>query len=135
MRRLGFLLLTAVLIGCGSDSSTGPSSATIAGTWNLQSINGTTLPFTLAQTGANKIELTSDIIVVSGTGSFTQTSTLRTTDNGQVTTQSVADAGTYTLNGSAVTLRWNSDGSISTGSWVGNTITATGDGLAFVYKR
>jgi hypothetical protein len=89
----------------------------------------------LAQTGTNKAEIVGDVYVISGTGSFTQTTTVRTTTNGVATTQSVADAGTYTLNGTAITVRYNSDGSTATGSWSGNTITVTQDGLAAVYTR
>jgi hypothetical protein len=133
-RSLLILGLGLALGACGSDSST-EASATIAGTWNLQSVNGSALPFVILQSGANKAEILSDVITISGTGSFTQTTTVRTTVNGAATTQSVADAGTYTLSGSAITLRFNSDNSTGTGSWSGNTITATADGFAYVYKR
>jgi hypothetical protein len=133
MRRLT-VFLALLAIACGSDSSTAPGG-TIAGTWSLKTINGTSLPFVLAQTGTNKAEIVGDVYVISGTGSFTQTTTVRTTTNGVATTQSVADAGTYTLNGTAITVRYNSDGSTATGSWSGNTITVTQDGLAAVYTR
>jgi hypothetical protein len=130
-----FLLLSALaLAACGSDSSTAPAP-TIAGTWTLQTINGSALPFTIAQTATSKIEVLSDVITISGTGSFTQTTSLRSTTSGVATTQSVADAGTYVVNGSAVTLRFNSDGSTGTGSWSGDTITTTDGGFALVYKR
>src|SRR4051794_31957175 len=101
MRHFMIMLASIALAGCGGDATTAPT-ATIAGTWNLKSINGTPLPFTLAQTGTNKLELMSDVFVISGTGSFTQTTTLRSTTNGVPTTQSLADAGSYVLNGTAV---------------------------------
>lgn len=133
MIRWTALLLVAGLMACGGET-TAPA-ATIAGTWNLQTINGTTMPFVIAQTGANKDELLSDMLVVSGTGSFTQTTTLRSTRNGAASTQSIADAGSYSLNGSAVSFRWNSDNSTGTGSWTGNTLTMAADGFAVVYTR
>src|SRR6185436_17936516 len=73
-------------IACGSDSTTGPTAVSLAGTWNLQSINGSSLPFVIAQTGANKAELVSDVVTVVSTGSFTEITTVRSTINGQVTT-------------------------------------------------
>jgi hypothetical protein len=133
MRRLA-VFFALLALACGSDSSTTPGG-TIAGTWSLKTINGTSLPFIVAQTGADKLEIVSDVYVISGTGSFTETTTLRATTNGVATTQSVADAGSYTLNGTAITVRYNSDGSSVTGSWSGNTITVTQDGLAAVYTR
>jgi hypothetical protein len=134
MRRCLALFAVALITACGSDASTAPQP-TIAGTWTLQTINGSPLPFIVAQTGTNKVELVSDVVVISGTGSFTETSSVRTTTNGVATTQSVADAGSYTLNGTAVTLHFNSDGSTATGSWSGNTVTVTDVGLALVFTR
>lgn len=138
MRRTAFVatMILAVLsaAGCANDS-TSPATQSIAGSWTLQSVNGSSMPFIVAQTGTNKTELLSDVIAISGTGSFTQTTSVRTTTNGVPTTQSVADAGSYTLNGSAITLHFNSDGSTGTGSWSGNTITTTDGGFALVYKR
>jgi hypothetical protein len=133
MRRLLPFIFLAIA-ACSTDSTTGPTGS-IAGTWTLQTVNGFSLPFTIEQTVTDKVELLSDVIVISGTGSFTQTATVRTTTNGAATTQSAADAGTYTLNGTAITLHFNSDGSTGTGSWSGNTITTTDGGLALVFKR
>ena len=135
MRRLLVLALSLVA-ACGGDSTTAPPvQEQIAGTWTLSTVNGAPLPFTIAQTGTNKIEILSDVFVVVSTGSFTQTTTVRSTINGVVSTQSVADAGTYTVNGTAITLHFNSDGSTGTASWSGNTMTTTDGGIALVYLR
>lgn len=128
------MLASAAACG-GGDSPTEPTQVSVAGTWSLQTINGTRLPYVVAQTGADKLEVTSDVLSVSGTGSFTQTTTVRLTQNGQVSTQSVADAGSYTLNGSAASFRFNSDGSTGTASISGNTMTVATDGFAYVYTR
>jgi hypothetical protein len=129
------LICAAVLAaGCGSDS-TAPK-ASIAGTWSLQTINGTPLPFTIQAQGANKEEVTADIVTLTNDGSFTELASLRFTINGAVTTQSVPDAGRYTLNGTAVVVTFNSDGTSATGSWDGsNTITIADQGFAEVYRR
>jgi hypothetical protein len=134
MRVIACLLLI-VAAACGSDSPTQPTATSVAGTWSLQTINGTALPYVVAQTGADKVELTSDVLTVVPSGSFTEITTLRVTQNGQVSTQSVPDAGSYTLNGTAVSFTFNSDGSSGTGSISGNTLTVTSDGIALVYKK
>jgi hypothetical protein len=134
MRTIACLLLVATM-ACGGDSPTQPTATSVAGTWRLQTINGTALPYVVAQTGADKVELTSDVITAVPSGSFTQLTTVRVTQNGQVSTQSLPDAGSYTLNGSAVTFTFNSDGSTGTGSIGGNTLTVTSDGLALIYRK
>lgn len=137
MRRLIALLLTVGLVGCGSDATS--PSASIAGTWSLKTVNGAALPFVILASGTDKEEIVSDVFTLTANGAshgaFTQLSTYRLTQNGQVTSQSIPDAGTYTLNGSAVTLQFTSDGSSVTGSWSGNTITVGQSGVVGVYQR
>lgn len=122
------------LAGCGGDSGTGPDRASVVGTWNLQTVNGQPLPYVIAQQGADKVELTRDSFTFSSS-TFTQTTDYRLTQGGQVTTGSDADAGRYTLNGDAVTVEFNSDGSSATGALAGNTITITDEGIVGVYRR
>lgn len=133
MKKL-FLAFLCVTLACSSDS-TGPTEASVAGTWTLQSINGTNLPFVFAQTGANKAEITADVLTVTSSGSFTQITTVRITENGQVTTQTVPDAGSYVLNGTNVTFQFQSDGSIGTGTVSGGTLTVSTPGFSYIYKK
>ena len=136
MRRLVALFL-ALAAACGGESSTGPSSntPTIVGTWDLKTVNGQAVPFVIAQIGLDKIEILSETYTFVPGGAFTQITSVRLTQNGAATTASESDAGTYTLNGSAVSLRWNSDGSTGTASLSGNTLTAAEGGFSAVYQR
>src|SRR5512146_3171833 len=101
MRRLIPLVALAVAVACGSDSTTQPTVASLAGTWTLQSVNGSPLPFTVTQTGTDKVELLSDVVTASANGTYTEAVQFRTTLNGQSTTDTESDAGTFTLNGTA----------------------------------
>jgi hypothetical protein len=132
-RRLFAIAVIAVATACGGDS-TAPTVISVSGTWNLKSINGQNLPYVLAQTGQNKQELTADVISVVGS-SFTQVTTVKTTVNGQVTTQTFSDAGSFTLNGTAVSFRFNSDNSTATGTVSGNTFTVAVEGFSYVYQK
>jgi len=134
MRSLISLALV-ILVACGDDSTTAPTNDSVAGTWSLQSINGTGLPYVVFQIGADKVELVSDVVVAVASGAFTQTTVVRTTTSGQVTTESQADAGTWSLNGTAVTFQFNGDGTTGTGSISGNTMTIAESGFAFVYRK
>jgi hypothetical protein len=136
MRRFVTLVVLLAFTACGgSDSPSAPTPASVAGTWNLQSINGSALPFVIAQTGANRAEILSEALTVVSTGSFTQITTIRTTVNGVVATESAADAGSYVLNGTAATFTFNSNGSVGTGQVTGSTLTVATTGVVYVFKK
>ena len=127
------LLCTAA---CGGDDSpTAPTMASIAGVWNLQTVNGSPLPFVAAQSGSDKIEVLGDAITVTANATFTQLTQLRVTQGGQTSTQSVPDAGSYTLTGKTVTFTFDSDGSSGTGTLNGNVLTVAESGISLVYRK
>jgi hypothetical protein len=132
MRRFVALLAFAALAACGGDSSITPG--TVTGSYSLRTVNGSPLPFTVIQIGADKIEITGDVIILNEGGTFTETTSQRTTENGVVTTSTIDDAGTYTLTGTAITLTSPESGSIS-GAVSGGTMTLTLEGLAAVYSK
>ena len=121
------------LAACGSDSSTAPTSASMAGTWNLSTVNGASLPFVVQSTNP-KIEILSEQLQVNANGTFTQTAQVRYTQGTTVSTQAIADAGTYTLSGTAATFVWN-DGSSGTGTVSGAKFTVGEDGSSFVFTK
>ncbi len=137
MRRSKFLsciIAVAFTAACGgSDKAIGPTLASISGTYDLKTINGSNLPFVVAQTGSNKTEITADVVTATGSA-FTELLTVRATQNGQVTTQTFSDAGSFTLNGNAVTFAYQ-DGSTGTGTVSGNTFTVAVDGFSFFYQK
>jgi hypothetical protein len=138
MRRVVSLVaIVAALSGCGSDS-TGPTTASFAGTWNLTSVNNLALPYTIPSS-VPMTEVLSDQFVMTATGTFTETFNLRFTDTGGVvTTKSFTDAGTYTLIGTAASFKFNSDQSVTPGSVNGNTFTISGganNAITFLYTK
>jgi hypothetical protein len=126
-------LALALATACGGGDSTGPA-ASVAGTYTLQSMNGFPLPYILFQAGADTYEVLDDAIVLNDGGTWTETGHDRTTISGTATTSTLEDGGTYTLQGTALTLTSSSSGFI-TGSLNGTTITLTGPGLVGVYTR
>jgi hypothetical protein len=125
------LLALAAAVACG-DSSTSPAEA--SGTYTLQSVNGSPLPFTLSEVDATKFEITSDQLALNDDGTWTEAGLIRTTQNGQVTTGTLLDAGTYTLTGTALTLVSNQFGP-SNGSLDNGTLTLAGEGLVLLYQK
>jgi hypothetical protein len=107
----------------------------VAGTWRLQTVNGLPLPFTLSETGMDKEELISEVITLAAPGSLTIVTAFRYTTGSNVFSESIPDEGTYAVDGSTVTITWDSDGSTSTATVSGNTMTLQDIGLTFVYRR
>lgn len=138
MRTLAALLAVATFVtvaACGSDGSTAvPNQASIAGTWNLQRVNGSPLPFLLTQFGPSKSEATSDQLTATGS-TFTEVTQIRTTVNGQVTNSAETDSGTYVVAGRNVTLMFNSDGSLGVGTVSGDTLRFVQAGISLVYSK
>jgi hypothetical protein len=117
------LLITLALIGgiaCGGETATGPS--TIAGTYSLRTLNGSSLPLLISLNGADTYELTDDILVLTTDSTFTQTSHFRATTAGQITTPTTIKSGVFSLSGTQVTFGSAAAGG-STGTWSGNTLT------------
>ena len=133
-RTLLSLLTLAALLACGGDSA-GPGIPRVEGTWRLHTFNGSPLPAVLVQFGTSKLEILSDVITAVESGSFTQMTEFRMTEDGVPGTYSMPDAGTFTLNGAAVTLVSNADGDAATGSIAGNTMTFSEAGFTLVYRR
>jgi hypothetical protein len=135
MRRLLLAFASLAVVGCGGDS-TGPV-ASVAGTWNLQTVNGNPLPYTaifIAGPPVYRLELVSDVFVAAENGTYTEAFTSRETDGTTVTNTTENDTGTWSPNNANLTIT-ASDGTASTASISGNTITLNQDGLVAVYHR
>jgi hypothetical protein len=132
---LGTLTVVASLAfaaGC-HDSGTDPN-ASVGGSYSLRTINGSSLPYLVLQSGTYKYEIVDDAIVLTDAGTWTEIGHDRTTSNGQVSTDVVSDGGTFTRNGTAITLDSPASGSIS-GSVSNGTLTLADQGIAAVYVK
>ena len=128
-----FTVATVLLAGCGGDAGTPPMQATLAGTWNLATVNGTPLPFVI-QPANPKIEILSDKLVLTASGSFAHSILARQTSGGTITTQNIEDGGTYQASGTTASFTFD-DGSLGTGTVDGNSLTVADVGYALVYVK
>ncbi len=134
MRRLILAMGTLALFACGD--STGVVQ-NVNGSYNLQTVNGFSLPFTFSPPGAfTTQQITADVITASN-GSFTDVTTERDTNSqtGAVSIFTTSDTGTYIINGTAVTFTFFSDGSTGSGTISGNTFTIVEPGFSLVYTH
>ena len=134
MRRALLALAAIALVGCGGDSTGVAASA--VGTWNLQTVNGSILPATVAFVASPlyRFEILSDPFVAGSDGHYTETFTTRETNGSSVTTTTDSDFGTFVQNNGSLTIT-ASDGTVSTASISGDKITVNQDGVVLVYRR
>jgi Lipocalin-like domain len=133
MHRALAIVVILVAIACGD--STGPTPASVAGTWNLQAVSGNSLPYTLSQSQVVVTQISGGAIVATRARTFTDTITVKTIANGQTTTAKYADAGTYSLSGTAISFVFKSDGSTGTTVLRGDSVTLVSDGLSLLYTK
>ena len=135
MRKLLLAFAAVAMLGCGGDS-TGPA-ASVEGTWNLQTINGSGLPYTTDYQASPlyRFEILSDQVVFNSGGTYVESSTVRETNGTTVTTSDEQDNGTWSQQGSQVTTTSSSDGSTTSAVVSGNKLTVNVLGILGVYAR
>ena len=134
MRRA--LSLCTILFGIACGDATGPTPQSVAGTWNLQSVNGSSLPYSVPQGGLANEQIIAGILDVAANRTFTYTTTFRSNFSGQTTSFAATDSGSYAILGNAVRFVFASDSSTGTGVFNGNTVTLAAEGFAsLVYTK
>ena len=128
------LVVVSLMNGACGENSTGPTNASIAGTYNLQTVSGAALPFVTSAANP-KSEIVGAQVIVSASGSWNATVSVRITTGTTVATQSQVSAGTYTLAGSIASFKNNADETITAVTVSGNTLSATSGGFIFVYTK
>ncbi len=141
MRRF-LTVMTVVLAGglltaCGDDGdATGTGGTSIFGTYTLQTVNGSSLPFVVIQVGNDKLEITAGSVRLNSDNTYSISISLRLTEAGTVTTETDTGAGTYTASGSTIQFSDSGDGEGPfTGSISGNTLTIIDEDVAFVFTK
>jgi hypothetical protein len=134
MRRSVLAFGLVFSLGCGSDSPSEPG-ANLAGTWNLTTVNGAALPFTLPGSGpALTVEIMGDQIVAYGDNTWIGTTTYRRTEGAGITTVTQVPSGTWNQSGGNVILNY-SGGATARATISGDVITFTAPGVVAVYDR
>jgi hypothetical protein len=133
MRRLVLALSAVSILACGDSS--GPEFSSAVGTWNLVTVNGLALPFTVALAQNYQLEVLSDVFVASENGTYTESTTLRETESGTATTTTEQSNGTWTQTNNTVTVTESGGTETATATISGNTITLSQAGFLSVYHR
>ena len=135
MKRVSILATCLALAACGGDPPASPNSASIAGTYQLKTVNGSGLPFTY-QSGLNKIVVTNDVLTVADGGTWTETGQFTLTFNGQTTNQVISDHGTWTRAGTVVSFYSVQQAAVSySGTFTGSAFSVSDDLFTYTFVR
>lgn len=91
----------ASVAACGSDNNGGTGPIDVAGSYQLTTVNGSTLPYTIPNTPEHTIIITGATGTLGADHSYTISAT--GTEDGGNPGEVVADNGTYSVSGSTVT--------------------------------
>ena len=125
-----FIALASALAGC--DRTTSPKGA-INATFDLKSMNGTSLPYTRTL-GSATLRVTSDVLTLRSDGTYEDLTTYSVPDASMQTSTST-ERGKYSISGTAITFVDQTHGSRYGGSIDGTTLTESVNGLTPVYER
>ena len=127
-----FIAAVAFLIACDSGVT---GVKTITGSWSLRTVNGAALPFTVSGSGANKTEITDDVITLFEGFTYQEVIQQRITTNGTAATTTITETGSFSTFGTSVTLNSNSRIDARRGLIEGNTMTIVENGMVQAYKK
>jgi hypothetical protein len=139
MRRIGrwaWLAVVGLGVGaCGSDSSGPDDDGPFSGTYSLRTINGTALPYTVGEVEGFKLEIVSDVFTFNENRTFRDIAVTRETENGVPTTVTDTIDGTFVVLNNTIQLTETGGQQLTATLSGGNTMTASGQGLTFVYRK
>ena len=125
MRKL--IALCALFLAFGACDSLGPDE--ITGTYDLETVNGSELPF-----GLIGIQITGGSITLRSDRSYTARTIIRTTEDDEAVTDVVVEEGTWERSGNTIRLR--SDAGVRTDAQLaGRTLTIDDGEIVSVYRR
>ena len=119
MRTLAVALVATVLAACGSDSPSGPGTATSPeGNYTISTINGKAVPMAIfSDTGGYKLEVLAGTLGIQSGGKYSVVTSYRQTIAGIVSTYSDSSGGSWLLTGTTVAFTDGSDNSKVQGAW------------------
>ena len=142
LKSLAAVAALAVFAACSDTTS--PYGTSVGGSYSLQSVNGTTLPYTYTS-GGTTISIQNDIYTLNNNGSYSETISETISNGSSYSPASDAESGTWYANGSAIvfTPTYSTQnnyaqytGSLSSASTFNHSsITFSYNGVVWVYNH
>lgn len=127
----------SVMVACGSDSNngTGPNDPDVVGSWTLQTIDGKAPPDTVIDEDTLVVEFLDGTLMLNSDMSYRLLFHSRTTHSGVPVSDTSGSTGTYTQNGSTLTIHNGAtDGTVVAAVDLPN-LTFTDNNEQFVFTK
>lgn len=125
---------SVLLLCAGCSEAVGPEPSHV-GLYSLRTVNGSPLPFTIAQLGDERVEVASGHIILNVDGTFTDHTTFRIVEATGTRHEETVREGSYTTNGSVVQLSPIGSERYSVALSQNRTLTQAVDSYLLVYRK
>jgi hypothetical protein len=135
MNRYVSMAALAAIVGtlAACDRTTSPKGAMDA-TFDLKSINGTSLPYTKTL-GTATLRITSDVLVLRTDGSYEDSTTYAVPYGQSLQMSTTIERGKYSISGTSISFTDRTNGGRYGGTIEGTTLTQSVNGLTPVYEK
>ena len=127
------MLVAASALGACDRGATSPKGA-IEARYELQSINGTSLPYTKTL-GTATLHITSDVLLLRGDGSYEDSTTYAVPYGQSFQRSTTIERGKYSISDGTIAFNDRTSGGRYTGLIEGTTLTQSVNGLTPIYER
>lgn len=129
------IVAIATALGACDRGATSPKGALNA-TFDLKSINGTSLPVDAALgASATKMRITNDVLVLRDNGSYEDSTTYSFPNGSRAQFVTTLERGQYSISGTKISFTDQTNGGRYGGSLDGTTLTQSVNGLTPVYAQ
>ncbi len=125
---------TAASCSLNTDTNTGPLAGDLAGTYNLQTMNGSALPFSIVSHDTTVL-IDTDVLILGANGDWSETVAYRqTAGTNQTTNETFNLAGIWSRSGNSLNFR-TLQGLLYVGTATDTTLLLSDGGFDYVFKR
>ena len=128
---VALIVVASAFAAC--DKTTSPRGG-IDASFDLRSINGTSLPYTKTL-GTATLRITSDVLTLHGDGGYEESTTYSIPSGQSTQVSTTVERGTYSASGNTITFTSKMNGSRYSGSVNGTTLTESASGGTMIYER
>jgi hypothetical protein len=134
LMKVAAIVVLGLTAACGGGDDGINEPVSIAGTYNLQTLDGQAPPVVVLDEPGFKLEVMSGNFVLAANRTFTTNVVFRFTVDDEVSTESESFSGTYTVTGSTVTFTY-SDGDTESATLAGDTLTFSDGSSTAVFRK
>lgn len=134
MRRMLPVGILLTLMACGSDLVINPSTS-VAGSYALERVDGTALPYPVIDISTYHIQLVSGSLTLNANNTYAWNLGLRVDDSGRIRTDAQSDSGTWTMVNSTLSLTSAQGNLPKTATVSGNIMTMQSSTIVFGLRK